>query len=132
MAAAPGRFALPRSRRVKQGRDFRRAKLEGVRVAQGCLIMNWFPLPPGSPSRLGVITPRSLGHAPARSRLRRLLREAFRLHQHELNQPADVILIARPSARGRPFETVARDFQAALRRAGLGRTAGRTPEAGIP
>lgn len=119
MAAAPARLGLPRSRRIKQGRDFRRAKVHGQRVIQGCLIMNWFPLAPGLPTRLGVITPRSLGHAPARSRARRLLREAFRLRQGQLQQAADIILVARPSLRTKSFAEVDRDLAAALRRSRL-------------
>lgn len=121
MAAAPARLGLPRSRRIKQGRDFQRAKVHGQRVIQGCLIMNWFPLAPGLPTRLGVITSRAVGHAPARSRARRLLREAFRLRQAQLQQAADVVLIARPSIRTKSFTGVDRDLEAALRRSGLDR-----------
>ncbi|MFM1769364.1 MAG: hypothetical protein RJA22_1893 [Verrucomicrobiota bacterium] len=119
MAAAPRRLGLPKARRIKQGRDFRRARQQGRRLVQGCLIMNWFALGPGAPTRLGVITSRSIGHAPARSRARRLLREAFRLRQHQLNQAADVVLVARPSIRTMTLAGVDRDLSVALRRAGL-------------
>jgi ribonuclease P protein component len=117
MPAAPK--GLPRTKRIKQGRDFARARAEGRRLVQGCLIMNWIALPPGSQSRVGVITMRKLGHAPARSRARRLLREAFRLRQHCLRTPADIVLVARHSIAGRTFSEVERDFLAALQRAGI-------------
>ncbi|MEY2408074.1 MAG: ribonuclease protein component [Verrucomicrobiota bacterium] len=81
--------------------------------------MNWFALPPGETSRVGVITTRRLGNAPARSRARRLLREAFRTRQHTLARPADVVLVARPSLTGLAFQHVDRDFAAALKKAGL-------------
>src|SRR5437764_10494517 len=98
MAAMPSvSLGLPRSRRLKQGRDFARAKLQGQRVARGCLIANWLALPPGSPSRVGVITGRKMGGAVVRVRARRLLREAFRLHQLDLAQPLDLVLVARAS-----------------------------------
>jgi ribonuclease P protein component len=120
MAAVPTNlFALPASRRIKQGRDFGRARVEGRRLTQGCLIMNWMPLPAGSCSRVGVITARRLGNAPARSRARRLLREAFRLRQHDLARPADIILVARPSIVDRAFGHVERDFVLALKKAGM-------------
>jgi ribonuclease P protein component len=120
MSAAPtGSLALPRARRIKQGRDFARARAQGRRLVQGCLIMNWIVLPPGSASRVGVITTRRLGHSPIRSRARRLLREAFRLLQHGLKEPADIVLIARPSIVGRKFQQVERDFVSVLKRAGL-------------
>jgi ribonuclease P protein component len=51
-------------------------------------------------ARLGLaIAVRTAGSGVARNRLRRLVREVFRLHQHEL--PAvDVVVSARPKARG--------------------------------
>jgi ribonuclease P protein component len=127
MSAAPkASLGLPRKRRIKQGRDFARARAEGRRLVQGCLIMNWIVLPPGSVSRVGVITMRKLGHAPARSRARRLLREAFRLRQHCLRAPVDLVLVARHSIAGRSYSEVERDFLSALQRAGIFRA----PEGG--
>lgn len=111
--------ALPRARRIKYRRDFDRARTQGQRLVGGCLILNWVPLPAGGASRLGVITARKLGNAVARSRARRLLRECFRLHQQELAQPLDVILVARPSILGRTLGEVDRDFLQVLRRARL-------------
>ena len=118
MGASPS-LGLPRERRIKQGRDFARAKTQGKRVSSGCLIANWLTLPAGSPTRLGVITARKVGGAVARTRARRLLREAFRLHQLELTQPVDLILVAQPSIAGKAFVDVERDFLSALRRARL-------------
>ena len=120
VAAAPALpLGLPRARRIKQGRDFSRAKSDGKRVAQGCMIVNWLPLSRGAAPRVGVITSRKLGNAVARSRARRLLRETFRLHQHDLLSPLDLVLVARPSIVGKKFGDVENDFLAALRRAGL-------------
>jgi ribonuclease P protein component len=118
MSAAPS-LALPRERRIKQGRDFARAKTQGKRVYSGCLIANWLVLPPGSPTRIGVITARKIGGAVARTRARRLLREAFRLHQPDLMQPVDLVLVAQPSIVDKAFADVERDYLAALRRARL-------------
>ena len=118
MSAAPS-LALPRERRIKQGRDFARAKTQGKRVYSGCLIANWLVLPPGSATRIGVITARKIGGAVARTRARRLLREAFRLHQPDLTQPVDLVLVAQPSIVDKAFADVERDYLAALRRARL-------------
>ena len=116
-AVSSASLGLPRACRIKQGRDFARAKLQGKRVTSGCLIANWFRLPPGTPSRIGVITGRRLGGAVVRVRARRLLREAFRLHQLELTEPLDLVLVARSSIVGKAFAAVEKDFLAALRQA---------------
>ena len=115
----PAAFGLPRSRRIRQARDFARAKLHGRRLVQGCLILNWLALPPGAGSRLGVITGRRVGQAVIRTRARRLLRESFRLQQQRLTQPVDLILVARPSIVGKPLESIMRDYVAALKKARL-------------
>ena len=88
-------------------------------MVHGCLIANWLALPPGAASRLGVITGRKIGNAVVRARARRLLREAFRLHQHDLAQPLDLVLVARPSIVGKKYASVENDFLVTLGRARL-------------
>jgi ribonuclease P protein component len=112
-------LSLPRARRIKQGRDFARARTQGKRAVSGCLIANWVVLPSGSPTRVGVITGRKIGKAVVRTKARRLLREAFRINQVRMNQPVDLVLVARPSIVGKSFVEVQTDFLAALRKAGL-------------
>ena len=115
----PRRLRFCRAARIKQGRDFRRVRQGGERLAVGCLIANWQRLPAETPARLGVITTKRVGGAVIRSRVRRLLRETFRLHQHDLAAPVDLVLVARPSIAGKAFAVVERDFLTALRKAGL-------------
>ena len=120
MSADPSApLRLSRGMRLKQGRDFARVKAQGKRLVCGCLIANWLELPPGLPFRLGVITSRKVGEAVARNRARRLLREAFRLHQHDLRCPVDLVLVARNSIAGKKLVSVEQDFLKALRQGKL-------------
>src|SRR4051812_12069763 len=67
--------------------------------------------------RLGLSVPKAAGSAPRRNRIKRLLREAFRLHQHDLPQGYDMILVIRPHE---PLlladyqKLVGKDFEAGL------------------
>ena len=115
----PRRLRFCRAARIKQGRDFRRTRQGGERLVSGCLIANWRRLPAQASSRLGVITASRIGGAVVRSRARRLMRESFRLHQHDLAAPVDLVLVARQSIAGKGFAGVERDFLAALRKAKL-------------
>ena len=115
----PNRLRLGRASRLQQSRDFARVRQQGERLAQGCLIANWHKLPAGAPLKLGVVTSRKIGGAVERSRARRLLRETFRVHQHEFAQPVELVLVARNSIAGKKFAEVEKDFLAALNRAGL-------------
>jgi ribonuclease P protein component len=105
--------------RLKQARDFARVRREGRRLACGCFIANWQILPPGSPTHLGVITAKKLGNAVVRTRARRLLREVFRLHQHDLAQPVDLVLVAQPPLVGKGMPVVEEAFMGMLRKARL-------------
>lgn len=116
---ATKRLRLPRGSRVTQNRDFIRIRQQGERLAQGCLVANWNMLPEGASPRLGVVTSRKIGGAVQRTRARRLLRESFRLHQHEFARPIELILVARNSIVGKQFADVEKDFLTTLRRAGL-------------
>lgn len=119
MNPAPKRLRLGRSSRLAQSRDFARVRQSGQRLVLGCLIANWNPLPDGSAPKLGIVTSKKIGGAVARSRARRLLRESFRLHQHELAKPVELVLVARNSIAGKEFAHVEKDFIAVLRRASL-------------
>ena len=116
---APARLRLTRAMRIRQGSDFARLKRQGRRLAHGCLVINWLELPLGSQSRFAVITTRKLGNAVTRNRSRRLLRECFRLHQHALRQPVEMVMIARQSLVGRQYASLERDFLTAMQDAKL-------------
>jgi ribonuclease P protein component len=118
-APTPKPLRLSRASRVTQNRDFLRIRQQGERLAQGCLVANWNKLPDGAHPKLGVVTSKKIGGAVQRVRARRLLRESFRLHQHEFLQPIELILVARNSIAGKKFADVEKDFLATLRRAGL-------------
>ena len=69
--------------------------------------------------RWAGLTPKAFLQALTLDSARRLLRESFRLHQHDLAGPVDLVLIARHSIAGKPLLDVERDLLAMLRRAGL-------------
>ena len=115
-AEVPQRRTLGRAARIKQGRDFAGVRREGQRLAGGCLIANWRRRSVAGDSRLGVITSGKIGGAVVRNRARRLLRESFRLHQHELAHPLDQVLVARPSIAGKALAEVEKDLLTTLRK----------------
>ncbi len=114
-APAPIRFQFPRAARLRRSGEFAAVRRLGGRAVRGCLILNWHDTPAGHRPRLGVVTSRKVGQAVVRSRVRRLLREVFRRHQHDLRGPMDVVLVARPSIAGKALADVERDFLAVLR-----------------
>ena len=49
-------------------------------------------------TRLGLAVPRAVGKAARRNRIKRLLREGFRLSQHDLPAGLDMVVVVRPHA----------------------------------
>jgi len=120
MSPSPNQqFRFGASSKIKRKRDFMLIKARGQRAAIGCLIANWQPVTGGNSRRLGVVTSGRIGSAVVRSRARRLMRESFRLHAHELAGPLDLVLVARRSIVGKPFRDVERDLMTILHKAGL-------------
>ena len=118
---APGgpRLKFSQDQRLKHAWEFERARREGQRLVSGCLILNWRFSDDQKTSRLGVVTSKKIGNAVVRARARRLLREVFRLHQHDFKEVADMVLIARNSIAAKAYADVERDFLRAVKQAKL-------------
>lgn len=104
---------------MQRAREFSLVRAQGHRSVKGCLIANWMPLPAQTLSKLGVVTSRKVGSAVVRSRARRLMREVFRLHQHDFEKPLALVLVARNSIAGKKLSDVERDFLILMRQTHL-------------
>jgi len=90
-----GTFSFPRSHRLRSRRDFSRVFEMRVRAADGPLIV--FASPTDlSHCRLGIVIGRPVGCAVRRNRIKRCLREAFRLNQASLTGRYDFVAVVRP------------------------------------
>ncbi len=88
-AGRPSRFRFSRHQRIVRHAEFQRVLDEGVRAADDRLTM--WALPNGLPHpRLGLIIGRQHGPAVRRNRLKRIIRESFRLLQHDLPPGLDL------------------------------------------
>jgi ribonuclease P protein component len=77
-------------------------------------------LPTQLPTRLGITVTRKIGNAVARNRIKRLVREVFRLNRTRLPEGLDLVWVAKQQAAQACFADVLEDFEALARR-----TAGR-------
>lgn len=85
-------LTFPKSLRLHLQRDFRRVFERRCVVSDPLLVV--YADRNGRPeSRIGIVASRKLGRAVYRNRLKRLIREAFRLDQHDLPAGLDVICI---------------------------------------
>jgi ribonuclease P protein component len=89
------RHTLPKSRHLRLPSEFAAVYDAKVRESRGPLMAYAKPNELGHP-RLGMSVSRKVGIAVRRNRLRRLLREAFRLLQHDLPAGYDFVVVVRP------------------------------------
>jgi ribonuclease P protein component len=93
-----GRLTLPAQRRLRRKSDFEAAYARGRRFGNGFFAVTAKPNDTGAP-RLGLaVSVKNAGNSVERNRIRRTIRESFRLHQHEL-PPVDLVVSARARAR---------------------------------
>lgn len=90
-----------RRSRLSRSQDFDRVYRVGRSVANRYLVLYYFrrtdaaPPSDGPPSRVGFSVSKRLGSAVVRNRIKRVLREAFRLNEHRVQSGWDFVLIAR-------------------------------------
>ena len=85
---------------VKENYVFRRIYRKGKSSVQPCLV--------------GVTVSTKLGKAVVRNRVRRQLREMYRLHLPEMKKGYDVILVGRVKAVHTPYAAMDRQYVQAL------------------
>ena len=92
--------ARRKRRRLSRSGEFERVYREGRSHASRHLVVYSFPRAEDADSepRLGVSVGRKVGGAVERTRMKRLLREAFWASSEELRDGHDFVIVARPAA----------------------------------
>jgi ribonuclease P protein component len=95
------RLTFPAHKRLRRKSEFDAAYARGRRFGNGFFAVT-ASTNDKQGARLGMaVAVRTAGNAVERNRIRRIVRESFRLHQHAL--PAvDLVVNAKPKARGAP------------------------------
>ena len=111
----PPRARLPKSARILDQRGFRAVRAARRSVADDVLAISWRPNDLGE-TRLGLaISIRGIG-AVGRNRIRRLVREAFRLRRMALPVGLDLVVMARDTTKAQQWPSVSASFDALIER----------------
>lgn len=93
----PQSFRFRKEQRIRSGSDFDRAYSYKLRAGDQHLLVFCVPNDVAN-TRIGLSVSKKHGNAVRRSRIKRLLREAFRLSQHQLPYGLDLVLIPRQNS----------------------------------
>lgn len=70
-------------------------------------------------NRVGLTVSKKLGHAVVRNRVRRRLREIYRLHEEGFSRGWDIVVVARTKAVSCSYEELTRAYLALGKKAGI-------------
>ncbi len=103
-------FAFEKADRIRKRSEFTDLSANGRAVRSRLFVVVAAPSGSGR-SRLGLTVSRKVGNAVERNRIKRLVREYFRLNRHLLGKPLDINVIARRAAQGQPSAVVTQELQ---------------------
>jgi ribonuclease P protein component len=85
--------------RLKKTGEFNRVYRNGARLYGKCFTLVYLrdeQADEQAESRLGISVPRKVGNAVRRNRIKRIIREAFRLHREVFPRYSDIVFAVRP------------------------------------
>ena len=70
-------------------------------------------------NRVGITVSKKLGHAVVRNRVRRRLKEVYRLNEERFSPGWDIVVVARSRAVDAPFSALTRSYLTLAQKAGI-------------
>jgi ribonuclease P protein component len=113
------RYRFPRTSRLSRAAEFKLVKQAGKSWTGRHLVLGVLAQGSEKRARVGIVTTRKVGMAVVRNRIRRRIREVFRLHQFDLATGVWLVTIARPSAAKASFRELERDWLRLAERASI-------------
>ncbi|MCH4166424.1 MAG: ribonuclease P protein component [Megasphaera sp.] len=110
-------YELKKEKRLCKNREYQIVYRHGKSVVNRLAVLYVLPKSPGQPTRIGFVTGKKIGCAVERNRCRRLMKEVYRLHQHELADGMDLVLIGRSSLKHADYEQAEKSILQLFRRA---------------
>lgn len=106
-------FEFPKNRRLLKRSEFQKALGSRAKVVTPYMVV--LGIESGDEnSRMGLIVSRKVGIAVVRNKVKRLLRESFRM-QPGLAKSVDFVVIARKAAAGADYDSMSRSLEQSLR-----------------
>jgi ribonuclease P protein component len=88
-------YELSKEKRLRKNREYQFVYHNGKSYVNRLVVMHVLPRSPKHHTRVGFVTGKKIGCAVERNRCRRLMKEVYRLHQYELVDGYDIVLIGR-------------------------------------
>lgn len=110
-------YELKKERRLTKNREYQLVYRHGKSVVNRYAVLYVLQRSPNRPAHVGFVTGKKIGCAVARNRCRRLMKEVYRLHQYELNDGFDLVLIGRSPLKNVGYDQAEKSILQLFRRA---------------
>lgn len=110
-------YELKKERRLCKNHEYQLVYRHGKSFVNRRVVLYVLPRAAKQPTRIGFVTGKKIGCAVERNRCRRLMKEVYRLHQYELQDGFDLVLIGRSSLKYADYAEAERSILQLWRRA---------------
>lgn len=91
----PGQFRFPKECRLRKKKEFEYVFSRGKRIPGEGFVCYWLP-EEALGDKLGIVVSKKVGRAVKRNRIKRYVREFYRLHRPYFTRHGAIIVVARP------------------------------------
>lgn len=88
-------YEMDKKKRILNRKDYQLVYRFGRSTVNKQVVLYWMPRKTEHQTRIGFVTGKKIGCAVVRNRIRRLMKEVYRLHQDELQDGYDLVLVGR-------------------------------------
>lgn len=111
-------YRLRKTRRIIDNNEYRLVYKHGkYEVGRLCVI---YRMPVAKEkTRIGFVTGKKIGGAVQRNRARRLMKEVYRLHQHDIREGYHIVIVGRGPMKDATYERAEKEILYLLRKSKL-------------
>lgn len=114
----PGIFSFPKKYRLRKKAEFENVFKNGKRIPGRGLICYWLE-DESMGYKLGIVVSRRVGCAVARNRIKRYIREYYRLHRPFFKKKGALVVVARPEVSEWTHDEIDAELESLLKREGI-------------
>lgn len=102
---------------LRNTKEFHRVYKRGKSVVNRFVVMYWLPNKLGV-NRIGISVSKKVGNAVTRNRVKRLIREVYRVNGEGIRQGYDIVFVARVRTNQATYQDIKRAMKTVMKKIG--------------
>lgn len=114
----PGEYAFPKEYRLRSKKEFEEVFKRGKRISGEGMVCYWLS-DEQLGNKLGIVISRKVGRSVKRNRIKRFIREYYRLHRPYFREAGALVVVARPVLATWSHQQVDAELERLLKAGGI-------------